>query len=44
MLADLNEVPPPQLSSDIEVFRFVLVDHGKEVSCEAAFVCYGRGG
>ena len=29
-------------NSDIEVFRFFLVLHGKEVSCEEAFVCNRR--
>jgi hypothetical protein len=29
-------------NSDIEILRFILVAHGKEVSCEEAFVCNRR--
>jgi hypothetical protein len=32
----------PAKNSDIEVFRFLLVSHGEEVRCEAAFVCNWR--
>ena len=32
----------PAKNSDIEVFRFLLVSHGEEVSCEEAFVCNRR--
>ena len=36
----LNHLPAK--NSDIEVFRFVLVAHRKEVSCEEAFLCNRR--
>jgi len=32
----------PAKNSDIEVFRFFLVAHGEELSCEEAFVCNWR--
>ena len=32
----------PAKNSDIEVLRFLLVAHGKKMSCEEAFVCNRR--